>query len=75
MKQYHPVGCLQEDLIMSDIFKLAEELYDDHRSNYGDGEYAWEEAKEEAREIIQRQNAHEERQRDLWESSSPKRRK
>ncbi len=57
-----------------DIFKLAEELYDDYRSDHGDGDYAWEAAKDEATEIVQRQRDAENRQSDLG-SSSPKRRK
>ena len=45
--------------------ELAEELYDNHRSDYGDGEYARGEAWDEAGEIIRRQNAHQ----DAWEDS------
>ena len=58
-----------------DKFKLAEELYEDLRSDHGDGEYAWEEAKDQATEIIQNQREAEDRQREAWENSSPKRRK
>ena len=47
-----------------DQHELAEELYDDYRSDCGDGEYAWGEAWDEAGEIIRRANAH----RDACES-------
>lgn len=46
-----------------DQHELAEELYDNHRSDYGDGEYAWGEAWDEAGEIIRRQNA----RQDAWD--------
>ena len=59
---------------MDDVFKLAEELYDDHISHFCDRDSAWEAAKDEATEIVQRQRRDEDRQSDRW-SSSPKRRK
>ena len=50
------------------LFRLVEELYDDHRSNYGEGDYAWQKAKDEATQIISRQRDQEDRQSDLWNS-------
>lgn len=53
-----------------DPIELAEELYEDNRILYGDGEFAWETSKDEAHEIIRRQNvrqdAWEDFERDLW---------
>ena len=50
-----------------DKFKIAEDLYEDYRSPYGDGDYAWEKAKDEAAKIVQRQRREEDRQSD-WNS-------
>ena len=50
-----------------DKFKTAENLYDDYRSDHGDGDYAWEKAKDEATKIVQRQRREEDRQSD-WDS-------
>lgn len=47
-----------------DIFRTAESLYEDRRQSYGDGDYAWDKAIEEAREIDRRQKEDEERQKD-----------
>ena len=55
-----------------DLFKLAEVLYDGHRYNDGDGDDAWEKAKDEAKQIIDRQRDQEDRQSDLWGSSRRK---
>lgn len=46
-----------------DQFELAKELYDDYRSDHGDGEYAWDAAMDEAGERIRRENA----RQDAWE--------
>ena len=40
-----------------DQHELAQELYDGYRSDYGDGDYAWNESWDEAGEIIRRENA------------------
>lgn len=40
-----------------DQHELAQELYDDYRSDFGDGDYAWNESWDEAGEIIRRKNA------------------
>ena len=53
-----------------DLFKLAEELYDGHQSMHGDGDHAWDAAKDQAKEIIDRQRDQEDRQNDLWSGSS-----
>ncbi len=50
-----------------DIFKTAEELYDDYRYPYGDSDTAWEKAKDDAAKIVQRQRRDEDRQSD-WNS-------
>ncbi len=57
---------------MSDIWKIAESLYEDNLSD-GDNDSTWEKSVDQAREIEQCRKEEEERQRDLWADSQNRR--
>lgn len=50
-----------------DQHELAEKLYEDKRSDYGDGDFTWNVSWDEAGEIIGRENARQDAWEDAWQ--------